>query len=218
MLGPHRAVRLGLETVVEVPAVEEPGERVGLREPLQRFVLLLLHEARADVLCEQLERLEIALLEAGGVDRIGDVQHAAELIVDDDGDRDEGLGAVIARAFAVRGLALRPAHEDRALRRGDLAGDALAFAHADLTAHVLGETDRARDHEVGRVLLAEHERRALATDELRRDAEDGIEKILSTRMRNFGCVHQSPKTPQAHAPAILGPPGRAAKRNAVSVR
>ena len=65
MLTPHRTIRLRLEAAVEVPAVEEPGERIRLRQTLEGLILLLLHEARADVLCEELERLEIVLLESG---------------------------------------------------------------------------------------------------------------------------------------------------------
>ena len=44
MLGAQRAIRLRLEPLVEVAPVEEPRERVGLRESLQRLALLLLDE------------------------------------------------------------------------------------------------------------------------------------------------------------------------------
>ena len=77
MLGAERAVELGLEPAIEMAAVEEPGERIGLREALHRLTLLLLEEARPDVARKELEREEVILAERAPVERIGDVEHAA---------------------------------------------------------------------------------------------------------------------------------------------
>src|SRR5437867_12820238 len=59
MFRAQRAIRLALETLVEVPTIEEPRQWIGLSHPLERLALLLLHEHRADVSCEDLERLQV---------------------------------------------------------------------------------------------------------------------------------------------------------------
>jgi hypothetical protein len=69
MLGAERPIRLGLETLVEVSAVEEPRKRVGLRQSLQGLALLLLDQTRTDVAREDLERREVGLLERAPVER-----------------------------------------------------------------------------------------------------------------------------------------------------
>ena len=49
MFRAQRSVELGLETPVEVPAIEQPGDRIGLRQPVHRLTLLTLEEARASL-------------------------------------------------------------------------------------------------------------------------------------------------------------------------
>src|SRR6266849_8169873 len=98
MLRAQRAIRLGLEPLVEVTPVEEPGERVGVREPQQRLALLLLHEARADMACDDLERHEVGIFEGAPIEAIGDVEDATRVVVDHDRNRDERIRAVLAAA------------------------------------------------------------------------------------------------------------------------
>ena len=89
MLGAERAVCLGLEPAVEVPAVEEPGERIGLGEALKRFALLLHHEHLADVPSQELERFEIGVVERFPVVSVGHAEHAARVVADEDRHADE---------------------------------------------------------------------------------------------------------------------------------
>src|SRR5438552_12917978 len=149
VLRPQGAIELGLEPAVEVPAIEEPGERVGLREPLHRLALLLLEEARADVAREELERDEVVLAERAAVERIGDVQHAARFVVDQDRDREEGRGAVATEGAALLpGCHLAAADEERALRGRDGPDDALALTDPDELLDLVGDPDGVGDHEI----------------------------------------------------------------------
>src|SRR5207247_10331956 len=84
MLRTERAVGLRLETAIEVAAVEEPRERVGLVEPLKRLAVLLFPQHRADVPREELERDEVGLVERTSIEAVRDADHAARFIVDDD--------------------------------------------------------------------------------------------------------------------------------------
>src|SRR5438876_9645196 len=83
MLRAQRPVRLRLEPAIEVAAVGEPRERVGLGEALQGLALLLLYEDRAAVRREQLERREV--LHLGGLADLvlGEDQDDWWLVVDD---------------------------------------------------------------------------------------------------------------------------------------
>ena len=98
VLRAQRAIRLGLQALVEVAPVEEPGERVGLREPLQRLTLLLLHEARADVARDDLERHDVGIFERTPIEAVGHVEHATRVVVDHDRDGDERVRTVLAAA------------------------------------------------------------------------------------------------------------------------
>ena len=177
VLGAERTIRLRFETAVEVPAVEEPGERIGLRETLERLALLLLNEHRADVPGDELEHLEVGLIEGTPVLAIGHAQHAAGLVVDDDRNAHERIGAVGPFARLDR-RGRRVAHQERALRGGHKAGDAFTCADADVALHVIREPHGARDHEVRRVVLAKKQRRSFAAHQLGGDLEDGVEQIL----------------------------------------
>src|SRR5205807_2039713 len=130
VLGAERAIELRLEAPIEVAAVEQPRERIGLGQPLQRLALLPLEKARADVTGEQLERQEIAVAERAAIERLRDVQHAARFVVHDDRHGHEGRGAVAAGLRAFTRLAR--AYEERALRGRDGSDDALALPDADL--------------------------------------------------------------------------------------
>ena len=113
--------------------------------------------------------------------RVG--QHACfdRLVVDEHRDRHEGRRAVVAAARG-RGSVLTAAHEERTLGGDDLADDALARLHADLRADVVGEPQRARDHELARRVVAKQERCALTADEYGGDAEYGVEQVLSSTL------------------------------------
>src|SRR3989442_4989287 len=190
MLRAQRPVRLRLESAIEVAAVEGPRERVGLREALQGLAVLLLHEDRADVRCEQLERREVLHLEGLPVLAVGDAQDAAGLVVDDDGHADERLGAVAAVPRRPhRGIG-GGAHEQGPARRNDVSDDALAGADPYLAHDLVRETQRARDHELARAALAQDQRGPLSTNELRGDPKNGVEQILSSTLRR--ALHVSP--------------------------
>src|SRR5882672_11978667 len=105
VLRAQRAIRLGLEPFVEVTPIEEPGERIGIREPLQRLALLLLHEARADMARDDLERHEVGIFEGAPIEAVGDVEDATRVVVDHDRDGDERIGAVLAAAARKGSLA-----------------------------------------------------------------------------------------------------------------
>jgi hypothetical protein len=58
-----------------------------------------------------------------------------------------------------------------------MPGDADARPDADLPLHFLREAMRARDHEVARRVVAQQQRRALPTNELRGNTKDRVEQI-----------------------------------------
>jgi len=182
MLRAKCAIGLRLEAPIEMPAVEEPGQRIRLGEALQGLALLLLHEDRADVAGEELEGLEVGLIEWTTVDSLGDVEHAARLVVDDDRHAHERLGPVGALTGRHDRRARRVADQQRSHRGRDEPGDTDSRLDAHLSPHILGEPDRARDHEVARVVLAQHERRALTAHQLCGDLEDGVEQILCSSL------------------------------------
>src|SRR5687767_6922604 len=95
MFGAQRAIRLGLEPLVEVAPVKEPRERIGLGEPEQCLTLLLLHETCTDVSRDDLERREVGLFERTTIEAVRDVQHATSGIVDHDRDGHERVRSVL---------------------------------------------------------------------------------------------------------------------------
>ena len=153
MLRSERAVRLRLEPAVEVAAVEEPRERIGLRESLQGLPLLLHHEDLPDVPGQELERLEVGIVEGLAVVTVGHAQHASRVVADQDRHADKGIGAVGALARLDR-RARHVTHQQRTLRLRDEAHDTLARLDPHLPHHIVREADRTGDHEVGGVLLA----------------------------------------------------------------
>ena len=138
MLGTERAVGLRLETAIEVTAVEEPRERVGLGEPLKRLAVLLLHQHRADVPREELERDEVGLVERTSIEAVRDAEHAARFIVDDDRHAHERVGTV-APLTGLDRRARDIAYKERTLRLGDETNNSHAWLHAHLSLHIVRE-------------------------------------------------------------------------------
>src|SRR5258705_1436482 len=59
-----------------------------------------------------------------------------------------------------------------------MSGDTLTRPNADFALDRFGEAERMSDHEVVRRVHTEHERGALASDQLRGHTEDRVEQIL----------------------------------------
>ena len=195
------AIDLRLEATVEVSPVEQPGDRVGLREPVHRLTLLALQEAGADVARQELEGHEVGLAERLPVDRIGDVQHAARLVVDEDRDREERRGAVTAEGSALlpRGD-LVATDQERALRGRDGPDDALALTDPDQLLDLVGDPDGVGDHEIRGGVLTEEERRPLSAHKFGRDLEDRVQKIFRKPSRAHGPNGVHHCSPYARSP------------------
>src|SRR5207249_11574261 len=91
MLRTKSAIGLRLEAAIEVPAVKEPRERIGLGELLKRLAVLLLYQYRADVARQELERHQVGIVEGSFVEAVRDAEHAARFVVDDDRHTHEGV-------------------------------------------------------------------------------------------------------------------------------
>src|SRR6266851_8597226 len=126
---------------------------------------------------EELERLEVSVVEGLSIVAVGHAQDAARIVADEDRHADEGVGAVAALPGLDR-RARDVTHEERALRLCNEADDAFTGLDPNTSHHVLRKSDRARDHEVGRVVLAQKKRRALTAHELRGDLEYGVEQVF----------------------------------------
>ena len=166
---------------------------------MHRLTLLALQEAGADVARQELEGHEVGLAERLPIDRIGDVQHAARLVVDEDRHGQEGRGAVAAGLGALPSAVAGP-HQQRALRGGHRPGDALAGVDAHLFFHPIGHADGVRDDEVGRPFVTQQERRPLSADKLGRDLEDRVQKIFRKPSRAHGPYGVHHCSPYARSP------------------
>ena len=177
-----RAAMFRVEAPIEMSPVEEAREWIGVGELAQLLVGTHLREAGGDVRGQDLERLQVLDVERLPVGALGDAEDALGVVVDEDRNGHERVRVIFAAAR--RAGVVPPAYEDRALRRGDAAGDAFTFADPGVLEHVVRDPVGHRDDEMRIGAFAQEQARAFAANERGRHLEDGLQKLLSVPLRD----------------------------------
>jgi len=146
-------------------------------------------EADRDVAIKVVNSHYVDVVERLAIVAVGHAQDPAGVVTHEDRHAHERVGAVRARPGLDR-RARHVTHQERAPRRCDEPDDTFARLHAYAPHHVVREADGSCDHKVGGVVLAQEQRRALATNKFRGDLEYRVEQILCPSLALT--VHQSP--------------------------